>query len=84
MDFCPFKQFRNILGTPGKGAHKYKLFNTAIVDYALSLLGAVLITYLTAVPLVLTTIGVLIAGIILHVLFGVNTNTLQYLGIRCS
>ena len=84
MDFCPFKKFRDVFGEPGKGAHKYKFFNTAIVDYVSSILLAVLVTYLTAVPLVLTTIAVLISGIVCHILFGVSTSTLQYLGVQCS
>ena len=41
------------------------------------------LTYMTKIPLVLTTIGILILGIIMHYLFGVETNTLKYLGITC-
>ena len=84
MNACPFRQFRDIFGDPGKGIHAYRIFDTALVDYILSLLGAMLMTYLTAIPLVLTTIIVLISGIIFHALFGVDTNTLRFLGIRCS
>ena len=81
---CIFKEYKNIFGEIGKGAHKYRFLNTALVDYILTILGAILITYLTDIPLVLTTIGLLVLGIIFHYLFGVNTNTLKYLGITCS
>ena len=80
---CIFSEYKNIFGNPGKGAHKYRFLNAALVDYALTILGAILITYLTGIPLVLTTIGLLIFGILLHYLFGVETNTLKYLGINC-
>lgn len=80
---CIFKEYKNIFGEIGKGPHQYRFLNTALVDYILTILGAILITYLTGIPLVLTTIGLLLLGIILHYLFGVNTNTLKYLGITC-
>ena len=56
MTFCPFIKFNKIFGTPGKGVHSFRLLNTALVDYVLTLLGAILLTYLTNIPLVLTTI----------------------------
>ena len=80
---CIFSEYKDIFGEIGKGAHKYRFLDTALVDYILTILGAVLITYLTDIPLVLTTIGLLIFSILLHYLFGVETNTLKYLGIKC-
>ena len=80
---CIFSQYKNLFGEIGKGSHKYRFMNAAIVDYAVTILGAILITYLTDIPLVLTTIGLLILGILLHYLFGVETTTMKYLGITC-
>ena len=81
---CIFSEYKNLFGEIGKGTHKYRFLNdTAILDYLISILGAMFITYLTDIPLVLTTIGVLIFGILIHYLFGVETNTLKYLGIKC-
>ena len=80
---CILSEYKNIFGKVGTGAHKYRFLNAAIVDYALTILGAILITYLTGIPLVLTTIGLFILAILLHYLFGVETNTLKYLGINC-
>ena len=81
---CPLSQYKHILGVPTEGVHQYRLLNTAIVDYILSLIGAVVITYFTSIPLVLTTIFILIIGIILHMLFGVETNTIKFLGLGCE
>jgi hypothetical protein len=80
---CPFSKYKNILGIPGKGAHKYQFLNTAIVDYMMTIILAIFTTYVSSIPLVLTTIGWFVMGIILHILFGVETSTLKYLGIKC-
>jgi hypothetical protein len=82
MPFCPLSAFKNVLGEPGKGVHRWQYFNTAIVDYVMTLLAAAIISSVTNVPLVLTTIGMLVLGMVLHMLFGVRTNTLVYLGIN--
>ena len=60
-----------------------RIIDTAILDYFIAIFFAMFVTYMTKIPLVLTTIGVLIFGIIMHYLFGVETNTLKYLGISC-
>ena len=80
---CIFSQYKDIFGKVGTGPHQYRFLNAALVDYSLTILGAILITYLTDIPLVLSTIGLFILGILLHYLFGVETNTLKYLRINC-
>lgn len=84
MNICPFSKYKNILGIIEKGVHKYRFLNTAIIDYILTIITACVTTYFSKIPLVLTTIMWLILGIILHILFGVQTNTLKYLGIICK
>lgn len=84
MNICPFSKYKNSLGIIGKGIHKYRFINTAIIDYILTILVACITTYFSNIPLVLTTIMWLVIGIILHILFGVQTNTLTYLGIICK
>ena len=84
MAFCPFSRYRDILGVPGKGLHKYKFLGTSAVDYALSLISAAVTTYFTGLPLVLSTIAWLVVGIILHALFGLKTDSVRYLGLGCS
>lgn len=83
MTYCPFRKFKNMFGVPNKGVHAYRLMNTAIVDYILTILAAMITSFVMKVPLVLTTIGWFIGGMVAHILFGVNTSTLQWLGIRC-
>ncbi len=83
MGYCPLSQYKNAFGIPSEGLHKYRFMNIAIVDFILSIILACVITYFTEIPLVLTTISVLITGIISHMLFGVETNTVKYLGLTC-
>lgn len=83
MNTCPFKKYSNIFGVPNTGVHSYRFLGTAVVDYVFTILLAFLLTWITDIPLVLTTIFSFIIGIIFHILFGVNTNTLKYLGINC-
>lgn len=80
--YSPLKKYKDIFGKPGKGIHKYRFLGTAISDYLLTILAAVIITYFTKIPLVLTTILAFVLGIVLHVIFGVETNTTRYLGFR--
>ena len=80
---CIFSEYKNIFGKVGEGVHKYRFLNTAMVDYCLTVCFAMLITYLTDIPLILTTIGLFVLSIFFHYLFGVETNTLKYLGITC-
>ena len=83
MNYCPFIKFKNILGEPNKGIHKYKVLNTSIVDYCLTLCLAFFISYLTNFPLVLSTILCFLLGIILHIIFGVETQVVKYFNIKC-
>jgi hypothetical protein len=84
MSVCPFSKYKNILGVIGTGMHKYKFLNTAVFDYVLTIIAACITTYFSSIPLVLTTIAWFTMGIILHILFGVETSTLIYLGIKCE
>ena len=72
-------KYKNIFGYPGQGVHKYKFRGTSLVDYFMTIVGAFLITYFTDIPLVITTIGLFVMGIILHWLFGINTEVLKYI-----
>jgi hypothetical protein len=80
---CPFQSYRDFFGKPGTGLHAYKFRGTSIFDYLMTIAGACLITYLTDIPLVLTTIGLLGLGIIFHMLFGVPSQSVTYLGLKC-
>jgi len=82
---CPFKEFKGLFGIEKKGIHIYRFSeDTAIFDYGITIIGCLLLSHFTKIPLVLTTIVVLLLGILIHLLFGVETNTLKYLGISCD
>jgi len=79
MTSLDLSKYKNIFGKPGTGVHQYKFKGTSIVDYLATILVAFLITYFTDIPLVITTIGILILGIIFHYLFGIKSQAIQYL-----
>jgi len=81
---CIFKKYKNVLGVPKEGVHKLRFLDTALNDYIGAILLAIMLTFFTKIPLVLTTIMSFILGEILHYLFGVETNTLKYLNISCK
>ena len=83
MSLCIFKNYKNVLGVMGKGVHKYRILDTALVDYLLTIVLAVVLGAVSGVPLVLTTIFSFILAIVMHILFGVETNTVKFLGIKC-
>ena len=76
MSLCTYKYS---LGMPGKGVHQYRFLDTAIFDYLGSIIIAMIITKFTKIPLVLTTIGVFVLGIILHLVFCMKTGTEMWL-----
>ena len=84
MSLCPFSKYKDLLGVIGTGVHKYSFLNTAVFDYVLTIIAACVTTYFSGIPLVLTTISWFIMGIVMHVLFGVETSTLVFLGIKCK
>ena len=72
--------YKYIFGVPGTGIHKYRFLDTAIVDYLGSIVIAMIITKFTKIPLVITTILVLLLGILSHYLFCLKTGTETWLG----
>jgi hypothetical protein len=66
--------YKNILGEPNKGLHKYRIFNIAIVDVLLTIVLAYIIHFLNPQYSFLFILMIFfIAGIILHRLFCVRT-----------
>ena len=81
-----FARHRDALGRPRRGVHAARLpsrrgarYSTAAFDYVGTLAVAAAVSYLADVPLVLCTIAALVLGEFLHYLFGVRTNTQDYL-----
>jgi len=68
-------QYKYLFGVPGQGVHKYRFLGTPIVDYVGTIILAMLLTKFTKIPLVLTTIGMFVLGILLHMVFCLRTGT---------
>jgi hypothetical protein len=66
-------KYKNILGEPGKGIHKYRIFNIAIVDVLLTVLLALFISYIIKTNFWITLLVVFLIGIITHRIFCVKT-----------
>ena len=73
------KKYRHALGVEKQGAHSIRFLDTAVVDYILTILLSFATTYLFRIPAVLTTIFWFTIGVVLHYIFGVKTQSLDYL-----
>jgi uncharacterized integral membrane protein len=80
---CIFKEYSEVFGKVGGGLHKYKILNVIIVDNLATILLAIIVTYFIEIPFPLVIMACYLLGILLHYLFGVQTQTLTYLGLRC-
>lgn len=66
-------EYKNLFGEPGKGLHKYRIFNIAIVDVILTILGAFLLSKVFKESFALILVALFLLGIILHHIFCVKT-----------
>lgn len=67
-------KYRNLLGKPDEGIHSYRIFNIAIVDVVLTILGAYVLAKYVGKCDFWRWLGILfLLGIILHRIFCVNT-----------
>jgi len=75
------EKYRYIFGKPGKGIHRFRVCNLAIVDILLTFLLAKLVQVglfpQTSYSIVLLAMFVL--GIFMHLLFGVQTPIQRFL-----
>lgn len=79
MNVCIFSKYRHILGQERKGVHSYRFMDVALIDYILTIIFAFILTYITSIPVEVTTIFSFFIGIISHLLFGVRSNTTKWL-----
>lgn len=70
MSLCKYK---NALGIPNKGIHKYRLFNIAIVDVIFTIIGGFILSKTFNIKMYKITLFLFILGIVLHRLFCVRT-----------
>lgn len=76
-----FCEYKDIFGKPNEGIHSYRLFNIAIVDFIMTLLGSLFISYILNISFILVFIFIFILGIFFHKLFCVDTTINRYLKI---
>lgn len=67
-------KYKDSLGKPNIGIHSYRLGGIAIVDYIMTLAVALFTSYLTKIPLNITTVFWLLLAMFLHWLFCVKTS----------
>ena len=66
--------YKDIFGKPGEGGHSYRILNIAVVDVALTVLAAKIISiYYKGMTFTQITIALFVIAIILHYAFCVNT-----------
>ena len=70
MSLC---KYRDALGVPRKGVHSLRVGGIAVVDVAMTLVGAYIIAYYARASFAWTAAGLFLLGIILHRLFCVRT-----------
>jgi hypothetical protein len=70
MSLCKYK---DALGQPGKGIHSYRFMGVAIADVIMTIIGALILSFLIKKSFLLVLICLFILGIILHRLFCVRT-----------
>lgn len=68
-------KYKYALGVPGQGVHSYRFLGSALFDYVATIVGAVILSKVTGIPIVLTTILLFVLGIILHMAFCLRTPT---------
>lgn len=77
MSLCKYK---NLFGEVGKGVHSYRIFNIAVVDTLLTILGAYIIyLFFPKYSFFYILLFLFILGILLHRLFCVRTTIDKFL-----
>lgn len=70
MNLC---QYKNSLGVPQKGIHKYRLGGLAVVDVFFTLLASFFLSYYFRISWITTSLLLFALGIVMHRLFCVRT-----------
>ena len=69
-----FCQYKDVLGKPREGFHRYRFFGVALVDLSLTVIVALLLSWLFNRSLISTLVYFFLIGQLLHILFCVNTS----------
>ena len=67
-------EYKNLFGKPNEGVHSYRIFNIAIVDVFLTIIGAFIIyLFLPSYNFFIILFSLFVLGIVMHKLFCVKT-----------
>jgi len=66
INVCPL---RNAFGISGKGIHSYRIYDVAVMDFGVTLIGGIIIAFVFSWPILWTTLGLFILGIFVHRIF---------------
>lgn len=72
-------KYKNIFGKVGEGVHSIRIYDIAIIDVILTIIGAYFISKIFKLNFLNTLIVLFILGIILHRIFCVRTKIDQLL-----
>ena len=72
-------KYKNMFGEPNTGSHSYRVFNLAITDVSMTIIGALLLAYFFKWNMVYTVVGFFLLGIVLHRMFCVRTTVDKWL-----
>tara|TARA_B100000035_G_scaffold205010_1_gene175275 strand:+ start:772 stop:1020 length:249 start_codon:yes stop_codon:yes gene_type:complete len=81
MTFCPFRKYKDLFGKPNTWVHKYRLFDSPIIDNLMTIIGAILFSYMSGISIELSIFLWYGLGILLHKLFCVKTRTNKLLNL---
>lgn len=76
MDLC---KYSHVLGEPKKGIHSIRIYNIAIMDVLMTIIGSYIISYFSNIHFTIVLISMFVLGIFLHRLFCVRTTIDKYL-----
>lgn len=76
---CPYA---TLLGKRGKGVHSTRILGLAFNDIIATIIAAFLTSYFFKISLLYSLVGWFVAGEVLHILFGVDTAFLEYIGMK--
>lgn len=76
----PKSKYADIFGKPGEGFHSYRVFNIAVFDVLGTFLLAYIISKIWKQSFNNSLLIMLISGIILHIILGVDTTVTLYIG----
>jgi hypothetical protein len=74
-------KYKDMFGSPGEGVHRFRLGGVAVVDYVLTILLALLTSVVSGVPWTLTTVFWILAAMLLHAVFCVDTSVFRYFSV---